>query len=52
MLDSKLLKENINVIQAMLKKRNVEFPLDELVDLDRRRRKLIIELQKFKHKKK
>ena len=51
MLDSKLLKENINVIQVMLKKRNVEFSLDELVDLDRRRRKLIIELQKFKHKK-
>ena len=51
MLDSKLLKENINEIRVMLKKRNIEFSLDELVNLDKRRRKLIIEVQKFKHKK-
>ncbi|MGD1839253.1 MAG: serine--tRNA ligase [Nitrososphaeraceae archaeon] len=51
MLDSKLLKENINEIQVMLRKRNVEFSLEELVDLDKHRRKLIVELQKFKHKK-
>ena len=51
MLDPKVLKENPDVVRAMLKRRNVEFPLDELVTIDRRRRELIVESQELKHKK-
>ena len=35
----------------MLKKRNLEFPIDELIALDKRRRELIFETQEIKHKK-
>ena len=51
MLDAKLLKENPHTIENMLKKRGVNFPLNELIDLDKKRRELIVELQEFKHKK-
>src|SRR5215204_4724634 len=51
MLDAKLLKENPHTIENMLKKRGVNFPLNELIDLDKKRRELIVELQDFKHKK-
>ena len=51
MLDAKLLKENRHTIENMLKKRRVNFPLNELIDLDKKRRELIVELQDFKHKK-
>ena len=51
MLDPKLLKENPDAIRVMLKRRNAEFPLDELLDLDRRRRELIVKTQELKHKK-
>lgn len=51
MLDPKLLKENPDAVQEMLRKRNVDFPLDELVGLDRRRRELIIETQELRQKK-
>jgi len=50
-LDPKLLKENPDAVRQMLKKRNVEFPLDELVGLDRRRRELIVETQDLRQKK-
>ena len=43
MLDPKLLKENPKAVKDMLNKRNMaEFPFDELVTLDRRRRELIV----------
>ena len=51
MLDAKLLKESPHIIENMLKKRGVNFPLNELIDLDKKRRELIVELQDFKHKK-
>ena len=51
MLDAKLLKENPHTIENMLRKRGVNFPLNELIDLDKKRRELIVELQDFKHKK-
>jgi seryl-tRNA synthetase len=50
-IDSKLLKQNPEVIIDMLKKRKVEFPINDLISLDRRRRELIIEIQHLKHKK-
>ena len=45
MLDSKLLRENPNIIESMLNRRGVNFPLGELISLDKKRRQLIIELQ-------
>lgn len=51
MLDPKLLKESPDTIREMLQKRKADFPLDELVSLDRRRRELIVETQKVKHDK-
>jgi seryl-tRNA synthetase len=50
MLDSKLLKENPGFIEDMLRKRKLEFPLDQLVALDKRRRELIAEIEEYKHK--
>jgi seryl-tRNA synthetase len=51
LIDLKLLKENPQVIQDMLKKRNLDFPIDELIAIDKRRRELIFETQEIKHKK-
>jgi seryl-tRNA synthetase len=51
MLDSKLLKQNPEVIIDMLKKRKIEFPINDLLSLDKRRREIIIEMQHVKHKK-
>lgn len=51
MLDAKLLKENPSRIENMLKMRGVNFPLGDLVNLDKRRRELIIQLQELKHEK-
>jgi seryl-tRNA synthetase len=51
MLDAKLLKESPSRIESMLKMRGVNFPLGDLVNLDKRRRELIIQLQELKHEK-
>jgi seryl-tRNA synthetase len=51
MLDSKLLKQNPEVIIDMLKKRKIEFPINDLLSLDKRRREIIVEMQQVKHKK-
>ncbi len=51
MLDPKLLKDNPEAVRKMLKKRNIEFPLDELIILERRRRELITEAQEYRSKK-
>ncbi|AIF83817.1 seryl-tRNA synthetase [Candidatus Nitrososphaera evergladensis SR1] len=51
MLDPKLLKDNPDAVHEMLNKRNVEFPLDELVALERRRRELITESQEYRSRK-
>jgi seryl-tRNA synthetase len=51
MLDPKLLKENPQAVREMLKKRNVDFQLDELLDIDRRRRGLIVETQDLRQQK-
>ena len=51
MLDAKLLKESPSRIENMLKMRGVNFPLGDLVSLDKKRRELIIQLQELKHEK-
>jgi seryl-tRNA synthetase len=50
MLDSKLLKENPGFVEDMLRKRKLDFPLDQVVTLDKRRRELIAEIEEYKHK--
>ncbi|HEV8404511.1 MAG TPA: serine--tRNA ligase [Nitrososphaera sp.] len=52
MLDPRLLKENPQALKDMLNKRNMaDFPFDELVNLDKRRRELIAETQELRRKK-
>lgn len=51
MIDSKILKENPKVIREMLERRNTSYPLDELLELDGKRRDLIIETQNLRHRK-
>lgn len=52
MLDPKLLKENPQAVKDMLNRRNMaNFPLDELVTIDRRRRELIVKTQELRQKK-
>ena len=51
MLDPKLLKENPQLLRSMLENRKFEFPLDDLIALDKRRRELIIQVEEFKRRK-
>lgn len=51
MIDPKILKENPKTIREMLERRKVSYPLDELLELDEKRRELIIETQNLRHKK-
>jgi seryl-tRNA synthetase len=50
MLDAQMIREKPELIRTMLAKRHMEFPFDELLDSDRRRRSLITEAQELKHK--
>src|SRR6266852_4311878 len=51
MLDPKLLKENPQLLRSMLENRKFEFPLDDLIALDKRRRELTVQLEEFKRRK-
>jgi seryl-tRNA synthetase len=52
MIDPRLLKENPQAVKDMLSRRNMtDFPIDELVTLDKRRRELIVETQELRQKK-
>lgn len=51
MIDSKIIKEDPNAIREMLTDRNIKFPIDNLFEADKKRRILIIELQKLKQQK-
>jgi seryl-tRNA synthetase len=52
MLDPRILKENAKLVRDMLDKRNMsDFPLDSLVDLDRKRREIIVHTQDLRKKK-
>jgi seryl-tRNA synthetase len=50
-IDSKLLKQNPEIIIDTLNKRKVDFPINDLISLDGRRRQLIAEIQHVKHEK-
>ncbi|HIF52905.1 MAG TPA: serine--tRNA ligase, partial [Candidatus Nitrosopelagicus sp.] len=51
MLDMKMIRENSENIRKMLKDRTVEFDLDSLLDLDEKRRKLIISTDDLRKRK-
>jgi seryl-tRNA synthetase len=51
MLDPKLLRENPQLLRGMLADRKLEFPLDHLLELDKRRRELILQVEEFKRRK-
>lgn len=51
MLDPKLIKEKPEIIRKMLQDRRVEFDLDGLVELDAKRRELIIKTDELRKKK-
>lgn len=50
MLDPKILRENPDKIRKMLNDRNVDFPLDELIKLDKSRRDFIIKTDELRKK--
>lgn len=50
MLDPKLLRENPDKIKKMLEARALDFPLDQLIKLDRERRELITKTDEFRKK--
>jgi seryl-tRNA synthetase len=51
MIDSKIIKDNPDMVREMLVKRNINFPIDDLFESDKKRRNLIVELQNLKHQK-
>lgn len=51
MIDLKILKENPFLIEEMLKKRHIKFPLNNLFDLDKDRRDSLMQLQEAYHQK-
>jgi seryl-tRNA synthetase len=51
MIDPRLLREEPERVRQMLVQRNLTFPLDRLLSLDRRRRDLNIERDKLRHRK-
>jgi len=51
MIDPKDLRDNLDKIIDMLDKRNLKFPLNDLINLDKKRQKLIASLQLERHKK-
>ncbi|MEJ2261450.1 MAG: serine--tRNA ligase, partial [Nitrosopumilaceae archaeon] len=51
MLDPKMIKENPELLQKMLKERNVDFDLDGLVDSDKKRREFILRTDELRKKK-
>ncbi|HYF98550.1 MAG TPA: serine--tRNA ligase [Candidatus Saccharimonadales bacterium] len=51
MIDSKTIKDKPEMVKEMLIKRNMDFPLNNLFDADKRRRSIIVELQNLKHQK-
>ena len=51
MIDPKILKENPKVIREMLERRRISYPLNDLLEIDRKRRDLIVETQNLRHRK-
>jgi seryl-tRNA synthetase len=50
MLDFKFIRANKNKVVDWLKKRRVDYPLDRLLELDQKRRQVIVDLQELRHR--
>ncbi len=50
MIDPRILREQPSIIAKMLERRSITFPLDELLDVDKRRRMLMREVQELNHR--
>ncbi len=50
MLDIKFVRENAEAVKEMLRLRRIDFPFDELLNLDQERRRLITEAQRLKER--
>jgi seryl-tRNA synthetase len=51
LIDPKILKESPQLLKDMLRRRKIDFPLDELIELDKKRRQLISNRQDIRHRK-
>lgn len=51
MLDPKIIKENPDKVRTMLKNRGIEFDFDSLIEVDKKRRQLIIKTDELRNKK-
>ena len=45
MLDIRFIRENKDIIKESLDARNSDYPLDELLELDRTRRDILVEVE-------
>ncbi|MFH1031380.1 MAG: serine--tRNA ligase [Chloroflexota bacterium] len=52
MLDLKFIRDNLDLVRESLKNRNDTAPLDEIIELDRERRKKLLELEELRHTRK
>jgi len=50
MIDPRILRDNPDIIRDMLMKRRIDFPLDKLLELDKKRRMLMSKIQDLNHK--
>lgn len=50
MLDLKYIRNNVEEYRRYLRKRGSNFPLDELLELDKRRSSLLVEVQELRHR--
>ncbi|MEO9364706.1 MULTISPECIES: serine--tRNA ligase [Candidatus Nitrosocaldus] len=50
MIDPKILREQPNIIAGMLERRRIAFPLNELLEMDKRRRMLMKDVQELNHR--
>jgi seryl-tRNA synthetase len=51
LIDPKILKESPQLLKDMLRRRKIDFPLDELIEIDKKRRQLISNRQDIRHRK-
>ncbi|MEM0090158.1 MAG: serine--tRNA ligase [Nitrososphaerota archaeon] len=51
MIDIKIIRDNPELVKDMLSKRGLNLPIDELLEWDKERRRLMVEVQNLRHRK-
>ncbi len=51
MIDIKIIRDNPEFIKEMLRKRGLSLPIDDLLEWDKERRRLMVEVQNLRHRK-